>query len=155
MSAAQSHRVDAGIPRPVLIGAALLIGFTITASFVSLKSGVGRVALEGARPYQTLQLAFDDKANGGVDVRDAERGDVLYVVQPGQGGFIRATMRTLAQARLRDDIGRATPFKLIRWSDGAMTLEDPTTGRSVGLDAFGPDNSGVFAQLFKKREETK
>ena len=155
MSAAQSHPHAPGIPKAVLIGAALLLGFTVSASFYARNSGVGRVTLEGATPYRVLQLAFDDRADGGVDVRDAARGDVLYIVKPGEGGFIRATMRTLAQARMRDDIGRATPFRLTRWSDGAMTLEDPTTGRSVGLDAFGPDNAGVFAQLLKKREEIK
>ena len=155
MSAAQTHRPHQGLPPAILFAAAAMLVFAIAASLYSRTFGVGRVALQGATAYQVLQLRFDDMANGGVEVRDAERGDVLYVVNPGEGGFLRATLRTLAHARMRDDIGRATPFRLTRWSDGAMTLDDPTTGRSVGLDAFGPTNAGVFAQMFKTREESK
>jgi putative photosynthetic complex assembly protein len=155
MSAAQTQRPSHGVPLGVLVGAALLIAFTMSAAFYSHVSGVGRVALQGATPYQVLQLWFEDKPNGGVAVRDATRGDVIYAVEPGAGGFLRATLRTMVQARKRDDIGPATPFRLTRWSDGALSLDDPTTGRTVGLDAFGADNAGVFAQLFKKREEIK
>ena len=73
----------------------------------------------------------------------------------GNAGFLRAALRTLAQARMRDNIGPETPLRLTRWSDGTVSLDDPTTGRAIGLDAFGADNAGAFAQLFKKREETK
>jgi putative photosynthetic complex assembly protein len=155
MSAAHGQRSHQGVPLGVLIAAAVLLVFTVTASLYSRTSGVGRVALQGATPYQTLQLFFDDKPNGSVEIRDASRGGVIYVVEPGLGGFVRATLRTFANARKRGDIGSATPFRLIRWSDGTVSLDDPTTGRSVGLDAFGPANAGAFAQLFKKREEEK
>jgi putative photosynthetic complex assembly protein len=143
------------LPTWLLIAAAVMIFISIAAAAYSRYTGYGRVSLQGAQPYKTLQLRFEDMPNGGVGVRDAERGDVIYVVEPGKGGFLRATLRTFAQARRRDDIGSGTPFRLTRWTDGTLSLEDPTTGRGIGLDAFGPDNAGVFAQLFTRREEIK
>jgi putative photosynthetic complex assembly protein len=155
MNVAQQQRPRDGVPLGVLIAAAALICFAIAASLYSRTTGVGRVALHGAQPFKVLQLRFEDMPNGGVDVWDAERGDVIYVVEPGKGGFMRATLRTLAQARMRDNQGAATPFRLTRWTDGTISLDDPMTGRALELDAFGPDNAGLFAQLFTRREETK
>jgi putative photosynthetic complex assembly protein len=156
MNAEQTQRRPQGVLPPwILIAAALLITFAMAAAYYSRVTGFGRVSLQGAQPYKVLLLRFEDMPNGGVGVRDAERGDVIFLVEPGKGGFMRATLRTMAQARKRDDIGSATPFRLTRWTDGTLTLADPTTGRSIGLDAFGPDNAGAFAQLFTNREETK
>jgi putative photosynthetic complex assembly protein len=156
MDAAQTHRRPSGFFPPfILIAAAALIIFAMAATYYSRVTGLGRVSLQGAQPYKILQLRFDDMPNGGVAVKDAERGDVIYVVEPGKGGFLRATLRTFANARRRDDIGSGTPFRLTRWTDGTLSLEDPTTGRRIGLDAFGPDNVGVFGQLFTRREEIK
>ena len=143
------------LPPWLLIAAAVMIVVTVAAASYSRLTGYGRVSLQGAQPYRILQLRFDDMPNGSVEVKDAERGDVIYVVEPGKGGFLRATLRTFANARRRDDIASGTPFRLTRWTDGTLSLEDPTTGRGIGLDAFGPDNAGVFAQLFTRREEIK
>jgi putative photosynthetic complex assembly protein len=116
---------------------------------------VGRVALPAATSVTVLQLRFEDQKDGGIQVRDAVRGDVIHVVQPGTGGFIRATVRTLAQARMRDNISAETPFRLTRWSDGTLSLEDEKTSRNIGLDAFGPSNAGAFAQLIQDRENIR
>jgi putative photosynthetic complex assembly protein len=102
-----------------------------------------------------LHLRFEDQADGSVAVRDADRGDIIHVVKPGVEGFIRATVRTLAQARKREDLDGATPFQLTRWSDGTLSLDDPQTGRDVGLDAFGPTNAGAFANLIQDREDIR
>ncbi len=155
MNASQTQRRHSGVPLGILLAAAALISFAMATAYFSRVTGVGRVALEGAQPYKTLQLRFEDMPDHGVAVRDAERGDVFYVIEPGKGGFLRATLRTLAQARIRDAISAETPFRLTRWSDGTLSLDDPKTDRSIGLDAFGPDNAGAFAQLFAKREEAK
>ena len=68
---------------------------------------------------------------------------------------MRATLRGLAHERLRSGIGEATPFLLTRWSDGRMSLDDATTGRSVALDAFGQTNAEAFAKLFVAGERNE
>ena len=71
----------------------------------------------------------------------------LAVLAPGTNGFARGVLRGLARERRRSDIGMEPPFRLARWSDGRLTLEDPTTGRRIELGAFGPTNAEVFAAL--------
>jgi len=88
-------------------------------------------------------------------VHDAADGAVIYVVDPGAGGFIRATMRGMARERKRSNISEQPPFLLTRWSDGTISLVDKTTERSIDLDAFGATNAGAFAQLFTSRESGK
>jgi putative photosynthetic complex assembly protein len=150
-----SPRGDHLIPTPIVIGAAFLMAFAILIAGLGRLTGFGRVESPASAPYWTLQLRFEDRPDGSVAVRDAERGDVFTQVAPGAGGFVRATVRTFAQARKRDDQGAQIPFKLIRWRDGAITLEDPATGRSVELDAFGVDNAGAFAKMFVEREASR
>lgn len=92
-------------------------------------------------------LRFEDRADGGVDIVDARAGEAVSVIAPGEGGFVRATLRGLARERRREDLGRETPFRVTIWGDGRLTLEDPTTGRFVDLGAFGETQVATFARL--------
>ena len=56
-------------------------------------------------------------------------------------------MRILARERRMNDEGRETPFRLIRWADGRLSIEDPATGRRIDLGAFGAANTQAFARL--------
>jgi putative photosynthetic complex assembly protein len=134
-------------PRGPLIGAAVIIGLTI-----SLAAGVRLSGVSVAQPTGTAvtvrELHFADRKDGGVTVSDAAAGDrVVDIVKPETGYFLRATLRGLAQARKRQDEGPATPFVLTGWNDGRLTLDDPATGRRVDLEAFGETNEQVFAKL--------
>ena len=140
-----------GMPRGVLVCAGMLIAFAIVGASVGRFSGLGTLRAPRAKAVASLALRFEDQANGSVLVRDARDGGVIYVIAPGTNGFMRATLRGLAQERKRSDIGDQAPFGLVHWDDGHMTLEDATTGRRVALDAFGPTNAQAFAQLFSAR----
>jgi putative photosynthetic complex assembly protein len=148
----QAQPSSGGVPKPVLIGAAALIAFALGATVYGRVSGVGTVSLEETRAVQTLSLNFVDREDGGVSVINATDDSLVYLVRPGADNFIRATARGLGQARKRAGIGAETPFRLTRWSDGTISLEDPLLGRNIGLDAFGPTNAGAFAQFFGQRE---
>ena len=76
----------------------------------------------------------------------------IDIVAPATNGFLRATMRGLARQRLRQDADREVPFRLTEWADGRLTLEDPTTGRRVEMEAFGITNEEVFAGLLTAKE---
>ena len=65
--------------------------------------------------------------------------------RPETNGFLRGTMRGLARQRVRQDADRDIPFRLTEWADGRLTLEDPTTGRMVEMEAFGSTNEDAFA----------
>jgi putative photosynthetic complex assembly protein len=148
MTDAAIKRPSAGMPKQVLLGAAALIALTVIGATTARLTGVGKTPELSARAVQTLSLRFDDQANGSVVVHQAGDQAIIYTIAPETNGFMRATLRGLAQERLRSGIGEATPFLLTRWSDGRMSLDDATTGRSVALDAFGETNAGAFAKLF-------
>lgn len=150
MSTAEKNRRHDGVPRGVLRGAAVLIGFALIAAGVAHRTDIGTLHMPAAQAVETLALRFEDRADGSVAVREAA-GDVIYVVQPGAYGFIRSTLRGLARERRRADLDATTPFVLTRWSDGTVSLEDPDIRRRLNLDAFGPDNARAFAQLFDER----
>ena len=104
-------------------------------------------AAAGTMSTATRSLLFFDEADGTVRVEDAFSGEVISSFGPGTGGFIRSTMRSLVHKRRINRIGRATPFELIAWDSGALTLRDSTTGETIELASFGADNRAVFAAM--------
>lgn len=117
--------------------------------------GVGVVRLAGVSPQQiadaptvsTRQLKFEDRADGGIAVRDARTGAVLDTIAPGTNGFLRSAMRGLVRERKRQGLGAEQPFELLGRADGRLTLVDPGTGRRIDLESFGPSNAAVFVRL--------
>ncbi|RBP11339.1 putative photosynthetic complex assembly protein [Roseiarcus fermentans] len=138
-----------GMPKIVLIFAALLVAITVVGAWSARVSGVGRSEAPTATVVRTLALRFDDQPDGSVLVRRASDGAAIYRAAPGTNGFMRATMRGLAHARRQNGVGDETPFVLTAWSDGRTSLEDATTGRRLALEAFGATNAAAFAQLFQ------
>ena len=63
-----------------------------------------------------------------------------------------AALRANACVRHQD---RHIPFRLTRWADGRLSVEDPTTGRRVDLGAFGAVNAASFAKLMTVEETTQ
>ena len=153
MSDVAIKRPPAGMPKQVLLGAAALIALTLAGATAARLTGFGKTPAPDANPVQSLSLRFDDQQNGSVLVRRASDKAVIYTIAPETNGFMRATLRGLAQERRRSGISDATPFMLTRWSDGRMSLEDQMTGRNVALEAFGETNAGAFARLFVSGEQ--
>ena len=94
-------------------------------------------------------MRFIDRADGAVVVSDATSGETVTVVPFGQGGFLRATMRRMAKARIAAGIGAEPPFTLTRWENGALSLKDPATGRDAEIYGFGPDHTKSFADMLE------
>jgi putative photosynthetic complex assembly protein len=138
---------DPLFPRGALIGAALLVAFTVTSAAVSRISGLGTVQMPESALVESRPLRFEYMRDGSIRVTDARTGQVAASVEPGTNGFIRGTLRGLARERKRQGIGIEPPFMLTRWADGRLSLADPATGRVIALDAFGPTNGEAFAQL--------
>jgi putative photosynthetic complex assembly protein len=153
-----SHAVhhDPTVPRGALIGAAAVLLFTMA------MAGATRVGLiphsadpdasraaQNVLPAQSRELRFADRADGAVVVTDANSGDTVKVVEFGQGGFLRATMRRMAKARIAAGKGAEPPFKLTLWENGALSLSDPETGRNAEIHGFGADHSKIFADMLE------
>ncbi len=100
-----------------------------------------------ASPVKVLQLRFEDRPDGSIAVIDYKSGKQIDAVQ-GEAGFVRGTLRGLAQERKRRGLDSGPPFELIYRADGRLTLADTATGRMVDLESFGPTNAGTFFRLF-------
>lgn len=131
---------------PLAAMAALVLSSLIGVGLVRL-TGLSAQQQPDAATLAVRQLRFEDRDDGGIEVRDARSGALLDTVAPGTNGFLRSTMRGLVRERKRQGLGPETPFELLGRSDGRLTLVDPGTGRRVDLESFGPSNSAVFARL--------
>jgi putative photosynthetic complex assembly protein len=143
----------AGFPRSPLLAAGLAIAVTIGGVAWVQRSGVDPMRPSGT-PQVTRDLRFEDTAHGAIRVSDATTGRLVVELEPGTGGFVRATLRGFArERRMADAPGPESPFRLTAWTDGRLTLEDPATGRFVDLGAFGPSQVESFTNILLARPQ--
>lgn len=152
-----SHDHDPTVPRGAIIGAAVLLLFTmaltgaVSMGLVPLSADPsGSRAAQDIAPAQERALRFTDRADGAVVISDADTGETVKVIEFGQGGFVRATLRRMAKERAAAGIGAEPPFKLTLWENGALSLTDPETGGEAEIHGFGADHSRVFAEMLKE-----
>ncbi len=128
----------------ILIAALIVIILLLT--FINSRD-LNKIREPDASPVKVLQLRFEDRPDGSIAVIDYKTGKQIDAVQ-GEAGFVRGTLRGLAQERIRRGLDSGPPFELIYRADGRLTLSDTATGRLVDLESFGPTNAGTFFKLF-------
>jgi putative photosynthetic complex assembly protein len=148
---------DPTVPRGALIGAAALLLFVLAmtgaVSWGLIPHAADPEASRAANHVavaQSRELRFTDRADGAVVVSDAVSGKTVKVIGFGEGGFLRATMRRMAKARIAAGVGAEPPFTLTLWANGALSLSDPQTGGEAEIHGFGPDHSRIFAEMLKE-----
>ncbi len=139
-------------PRGILWVVGSVLAFSIGLAAVGRMTGAAN-SEPTAPAVASRDLLFRDRPDGGVAVFDAGHPSApISIIAPETNGFLRATMRGLARQRLRQDADREVPFRLTQWEDGRLTLEDPTTGRRVEMEAFGITNEEAFARLLTAKD---
>jgi putative photosynthetic complex assembly protein len=133
-----------------LYGAIVLIGFAIIATLFGQKTGIGTVRLEQGEPRAIRDIVLTENSEGLIEVKDARSGDLLASYAGTEGGFVRGALRGLARERMVKSVSATTPYRLILWTSGALTLGDTGTGLNVDLMAFGPTNAGAFARFLDR-----
>ena len=63
------------------------------------------------------------------------------------GGFITVIQNAMARERLTHGVTGNPPVNIVRYANGRLVAEDPTTGWSAELYAFGADNKAAFERL--------
>jgi putative photosynthetic complex assembly protein len=142
-------------PTLPLFGAGALIVVALLAASVARVSDVGTTRVTYDAPLEQRDLLFADRSNGAVAVHAAGSGELIALMEPGSNGFVRIVMRGLARERLANGVGEGPPFTLTRWTDGRLTISDPTTDRTIALTGFGKDNVHAFAKLLLARSDAK
>jgi putative photosynthetic complex assembly protein len=149
-----SHRGQGDARATQKLSPALLVG--VVALLTALLAGVLTARLTGfdasAVPdspvVQERTLGFRDEADGVVAIYDWDTQEVLERIPSGEGSFLRGVVRSLVRQRRGLDASTA-PFRLSLLADQRLVLSDPQTGEDIDLNAFGPTNLAVFAQLLR------
>ena len=138
----------ASIPKPALLGIAVLVGFTLLATIGGKTFDVGTVKNPEAEIAVVKELRFEDRENGALLIFAGNTDELVFAIEPGtNSGFVRGVLRGFARERHRSGVGVEPPFLLSALVDGRMFLEDPETGRKVPLDGFGRTNAEAFARI--------
>lgn len=142
-------------PKGPLIGAAGVVVIALAAAMAPRLTGMGKVIAVPGIPVAQHELRFEDAPDGSALVRDAGDGRVVFVIAAQTHHFIRGTVRGLVRDRKREGIGAEPPFRLSRFADGRLALEDPATRRRIDLDAFGRSNVGAFSAIMEAAEKSR
>ncbi len=135
------------IPKGVIAAAGALLLFTIALAGAARITGNNHVALPPTEAVASRDLTFTDQPDGGILIDDAVTGRRVALVAPTTGGFLRGIMRGLVREHRLNDLAAGSSFRLTRWADGRLSIEDPATAERFELEAFGPTNEAVFARL--------
>ncbi len=140
-------------PRAVIAGAGVLVALCLALVVAARLLHYRPAQPPAASVVQSSDLRFEDRADGAIAVLDASSTRLIYSVLPGTQGFVRGVLRGLARTRKAEHIGAAAPFRLTHWSDGRLSLDDPSTARHIDLEVFGPANAGAFAAILLASKE--
>lgn len=140
-------------PRSVLLAAGALLVFSIGLAGTARITNHNHVVLAPTYAVASRDLSFKDLSNGGIDISDAETGKTITTVVPTTGGFLRGIVRGLVRDHHRYDNATGYPFRLTRWADGRLSIEDSGTHERFELEAFGSTNEAVFARLLEDRTD--
>jgi putative photosynthetic complex assembly protein len=127
---------------------------------------IGVARLSGYQPPQILPagaadesrvLKFEDTSRGVVSVRDAKTGESIASFGRGEGSFVRATLRALVNDRRHKGIPLEGDFRLERHTVSSagtqLYLIDEATGKTLSLNAYGPDNTAAFAAFMSNQKK--
>lgn len=139
-----------------LMGGIVAISLALTASvtlgFFERQSVPAEArAAAGANALQERSLKFFDEADGTVRIEDGVTAEVLARYGQGEGGFIRASVRSLVHQRRIRGQGAEVPFTLTEWDNGDLTLTDPVSGVNIEVTAFGSMNRVVYSDLLPNK----
>jgi putative photosynthetic complex assembly protein len=143
----QAAAQNGSLPRGAIVGAGILVAFSLLLVGVARMTGYEPAKPPESRVVESYDLRFEDRPDGAVLIYSAEDNRLIDTLPPGTNGFVRGVLRGLVRDRRADHIGSAPPFRLTRWANGRLSLDDPSTRRHIDLEVFGPTNAGAFADI--------
>ena len=140
------------IPARAFTGIVFGLAFVVAVVGAMRLAGYGPSTPVDDQPLASLVLKVEDAANGTVVVRNASTGEVIQEFHRAEGSFLRATFRALVNDRRRKGTTEQGDFRLEQHANGRLYLIDEATGKRLTLNAYGPDNSAVFAAFMSNQK---
>ncbi len=152
-----AKRTSPRFPAVPFYAALGLLAVSVSATIFGTVTGIGTVRDTFGKPVAIRDITISGTVNEPIEVRDVQTGDTLAAFAEGEGGFVRGSLRALSRMRLVSAVEDTTPYRIIRWENGAISLSDTGSGERIYLNAFGPDNAAAFAALLdgKSTQNTK
>lgn len=150
-STSTPNREKEMIPRTLLLGMAALALSTLALVSFSVATGRSHVGTpDGGTVTASTPLILEGKSAQAVVVK---RPDGTVLADLPHGGFITVIQSGMARERLVHGIAGNPPVNIVRYDNGRLVAEDPATGWSAELYAFGSDNRAAFERLIEKAGE--
>lgn len=102
-------------------------------------------AAEVVRDRWIILEGHDAKA---VTVRNTDGSVMLDLAH---GGFVTVIQSGLVTERRKYDVDPLLPVRIVEYANGRLAIEDPETGWSIELYAFGKDNKAAFERLLDQK----
>lgn len=132
----------------ILVGIAAVLAAAVILAYAGRQDALTpQDASTLATPIRALDIRFEEDAEGTIQVVAGETGAVLRTLPPGEGGFMRGVLRPLRRERMRMEVASDAPYRLVRWSDGRLTLADAGADLVMDIAAFGATSVAAFASL--------
>ena len=77
--------------------------------------------------------------------------DGTIIEDMSHGGFVTVIQNGLQTERKKHGVDPLTPVRIVEYKNGRLAIEDPDTGWSVELYAFGGDNKAAFERLLDQK----
>jgi len=133
------------IPRTLLWGMFALAMSSLALATFSVLTDRPHVGVPApGTPVSSRNFILEGKSAQAVVVRDAN-GAVLMDLP--HGGFITVIQSGMARARVVARVQGNPPMRVVKYDNGRLVAEDPATGWSAELHAFGDDNKAAFERL--------
>jgi putative photosynthetic complex assembly protein len=137
------------VPKPALYMAGALIAFVLVLAASARIFGFGAFRETATTVQMQRDLRFADAPDGGIIVTDASTNQQSALLPPGTNGFLRGALRALTRERQLAGIGRDVPFRLVRYTDGRLVMQDPTTKQHITITSFGHTQVESFDALLR------
>jgi putative photosynthetic complex assembly protein len=145
--ALRSHEKEM-IPKTLLRGMLALALASLALVSIAVYTNRPHVGMPTASAaVQEKWIILEGKDAQAVVVKDAE-GKVIADLP--HGGFITVIQSGMARARLVHGIQGNPPVRIVKYANGRLVAEDPETGWSAELYAFGQDNKAAFERLMSQ-----
>jgi putative photosynthetic complex assembly protein len=138
------------IPRTLLLGMlALALSSLAIATFSSVTDRPHAGVPAAGTVIEARELILEGVSAQAVVVRDTD-GTVLLDLP--HGGFITVIQSGMERARRVARVPGNPPMRVVRYDNGRLVAEDPATGWSAELYAFGQDNKAAFERLLTDKK---
>lgn len=140
------------LPRAPLIGAAMLVVGSLALAVAGRSTDLGRTSSPPGTEVAAYEVRLIDRDDGALAAYLAD-GTPLAVLDDRAAGFPRGVIRGFARGRKLVNAAPDAPYRLIRYTDGRLIVEDTTTHERIDVDVFGPSNAATFASLWRAGDD--